>query len=55
VVLAVALILFPSGRVRGLASWLLVGLAGLAAQPCSRCVAGHPGGLADCSQREPVR
>jgi signal transduction histidine kinase len=30
VVLAVALIVFPSGRVRGLASWLLVGLAGLA-------------------------
>ena len=29
-VLAVALVLFPSGRVRGLASWLLVGLAGLA-------------------------
>ena len=30
VVLAVALVVFPSGRVRGLASWLLVGLAGLA-------------------------
>ena len=29
-VLAVALVVFPSGRVRGLASWLLVGLAGLA-------------------------
>jgi signal transduction histidine kinase len=29
-VLAVALVVFPSGRVRGLASWLLVGLADLA-------------------------
>ena len=29
-VLAVALVVFPYGRVRGLASWLLVGLAGLA-------------------------
>src|SRR4029077_10159358 len=29
-VLAVALVLFPSGRVRGPASWLVVGLAGLA-------------------------
>jgi signal transduction histidine kinase len=30
-VLAVALVAFPAGRVRGAASWLLVGLAGLAA------------------------
>jgi signal transduction histidine kinase len=30
-VLSVALVAFPAGRVRGVASWLLVGLAGLAA------------------------
>jgi signal transduction histidine kinase len=30
-VLAVALVAFPAGRVRGVASWLLVGLAGLVA------------------------
>lgn len=30
-VLVVALVAFPAGRVRGIASWVLVGLAGLAA------------------------
>ena len=47
-VLAVALAAFPSGRVRGSASWLLVGLAGRLGSSCCRSLV-----LLRCLPRSP--